>query len=422
MKNVVVLIIVLFFSEFLIAQVGIGTTNPDGSSILDICSDAKGVLMPRVTTSQRNAIINPAHGLILFNTSTANFNYFDIGWKDFSPGYASVNAVGAIETTSTSEINVPGMILAPPEGIYSVTFESQISNTSFNAHYQVDSNLLLTDYYLLYDQLNNYITTNAVHVGSFGNGETLTAGKYKISSAIAVTGALILDGGGDSNSVFIIHSTGAINFAASCTIILTNGASVENVFWLAEGAIGIGASCIIKGSLISHDGAIAVGASCTIDGRMITNAGAVSFGPGTCTTPATISTIINVGSLHTFVIYTGTGAISNTPTSTYNGNICSGLGATDSLSTATVNGINVPPNTYAQISNGINAIATFSIYQNDVLIPSSSKQITCNSDFANLSLSAIATVLEGQSITVKWKVNTGNLVLGNRVLTSVKVQ
>ena len=86
MKNAVGLILVLFFSEFLNAQVGIGTTNPDGSSILDISSDAKGVLMPRVTTSQRDAIVNPAYGLILFNTSTANFNYFDTSWKDFSPG------------------------------------------------------------------------------------------------------------------------------------------------------------------------------------------------------------------------------------------------------------------------------------------------------------------------------------------------
>lgn len=422
MKNAVRLILVLFFSEFLNAQVGIGTTNPHTSSILDVSSESKGMLMPRVTTAQRNEIVNPATGLILFNTTTANFNYFDASWKDFSSGYKSVNATGTITTTSTNEVNVPGMTLSPAEGIYSVTFESQISNTSFNTPFLVDSNLLLTDYYLLYDQLNNYTTTNALHSGSFGNGETITAGKYRIASAIAVTGALILDGGGNPNAVFIIHTTGAINFAASCTIILTNGASVENVFWLAEGAIGIGASCIIKGTLVSHNGAIAAGASCTIDGRLITNAGAVSFGPGSCTAPANVSTVINVGSLHTFVIFTGTGAISNTPTSTYNGNICSGLGDTSSLSTATVNGIIVPPNTYTQISNGINTIATFSIYQNDVLIPSSSKQITCNSDYINLSLSGIATIIEGQSITVKWKINSGNLALGNRVLTSVKVQ
>ena len=94
MKNAIVFVLVLFFSEFLIAQVGIGTTNPDGSSILDVSSDAKGFLMPRVTTAQRNAIVNPASGLILFNSNTASFNYFDTTWKDFSPGYKSVNATG----------------------------------------------------------------------------------------------------------------------------------------------------------------------------------------------------------------------------------------------------------------------------------------------------------------------------------------
>ena len=422
MKNAVGLILVLFFSEFLNAQVGIGTVTPDVSSILDVYSEDKGMLMPRVTTDQRNAIINPANGLILFNTSTATFNYFDTIWKDFSSGYKSVNAIGTISTTSTDEINVPGMSLSPSSGVHSVTFESQISNTSFNTPFLIDSNLLLTDYYLLYDQLVNCTLTNAIHAGSFGNGETLIPGKYRVGSAISVTGSLILDGGGDPNAIFIIHTTGAINFAASCTLILTNGASVENVFWLAEGAVGIGASCIIKGTLMSHNGAIAVGASCTIDGRIITDAGAVSFGPGSCTSPANISTIINVGSLHSFVIFTGTGAINDTQTSTYNGNICSGLGDTSSLSEATINGLIVPPNTYAQIRNGVNTTATFSIYQNDVLIPSSSKQITCNSDYTNLSLSAIATVSQGQLITIKWKVNAGNLTLGNRVLTSVKVQ
>lgn len=422
MKKTSTVFILLWFPLVLFSQVGIGTTNPDLSSMLDVSSSEKGFLMPRVTTAQRDAIVNPATGLILFNSTTANFNYFETVWKDFSPGYKSVNDTGTISTTSTTEINIPGMVLSPTEGIHSVTFESQISNSSFNTPFLIDSNLLLTDYYLLYDQLNNYTTTDAVHAVSFGGGETLLPGKYRVASAIAITGALILDGGGDPNAVFIIHTTGAINFAASSTIILTNGASVENVFWLAEGAIGIGASCIIKGSLVSHNGAIAFGASCTIDGRMITNNGAVSFGPGSCTAPVNISTIIHVGSLQTFVIFTASGAISNTPASTYNGNICSGLGATDSLSTATVNGIIVPPNSYTQISNGINTIATFSIYQNNVLIPSSSKQITCNSAYINLSLSAIATVLNGESITVKWKVNAGNLTLGNRVLTSVKVQ
>lgn len=50
------------------AQVGIGTTNPDASSVLDVNSTSKGVLPPRLTTAQRDAITNPATGLIVFCT------------------------------------------------------------------------------------------------------------------------------------------------------------------------------------------------------------------------------------------------------------------------------------------------------------------------------------------------------------------
>jgi len=82
----------------------------------------------------------------------------------------------------------------------------------------------------------------------------------------------------------------------------------------------------------------------------------------------------------------------------------------------------LPPNTYVQINSAIDTIATFGIYQNNVLIPSSSKQISCNSNYINLTLSAIATVLDGETITIKWKINAGTLTLANRVLTAIKVQ
>jgi len=422
MKNIVIIFLLISFPFINFAQVGIGTTSPDDSSILDITSESKGLLIPRVTTLQRDAIANPSEGLILFNLTTLNFNYFDATWKDFSPSYKSINSTVSISTNSNVAIEVPGLELTPSVGIYSVSFDSQISNDPVSATLSVDSNLLLTDYYLVYNQLQNYITTNAVHAAGFGEGETLLAGKYSISSAISITGALILDGGNDPNAVFLISAAGAINFSANTIIVLTNGASAENVFWLAEGAIGVGASSLINGSLVSHNGAIALGASCTINGRMISNSGAVSFGPGNCNIPVNNSASIILGSLSTFVIFTGVGAVSNTGSSIYNGNICTGLGATDSLSVATVNGIIVPPNTYVQVNNGVNTIATFGIYQSNVLIPSSEKQIMCNSNYINLTLSAIATVLNGETITVKWKVNSGTLTLGNRVLTSIKVQ
>ena len=58
-------------------NVGIGTTTPDSTSILDIVATDRGLLPPRLTTIQRDSISNPAKGLMIFNTTTDCLNYFN---------------------------------------------------------------------------------------------------------------------------------------------------------------------------------------------------------------------------------------------------------------------------------------------------------------------------------------------------------
>ncbi len=73
--------LILFGSFCLKAQtenVGIGTTSPDASSILELYSTNKGFLVPRMTTAQRDAISNPATGLLIYNTNNSRFE-FNVG-------------------------------------------------------------------------------------------------------------------------------------------------------------------------------------------------------------------------------------------------------------------------------------------------------------------------------------------------------
>lgn len=60
-------------------NVGINTTGatPDASAMLDIVSTDKGMLIPRMTTAQRTAISSPATGLMVYDTSTGSFWYFN---------------------------------------------------------------------------------------------------------------------------------------------------------------------------------------------------------------------------------------------------------------------------------------------------------------------------------------------------------
>jgi endosialidase-like protein len=57
--------------------VGIGTTSPNASALLDVYSTTKGILPPRVTTTQRDAISSPAAGLTVYNSTTGVLNVYN---------------------------------------------------------------------------------------------------------------------------------------------------------------------------------------------------------------------------------------------------------------------------------------------------------------------------------------------------------
>lgn len=61
------------------AQMGIGTSSPDASAALDVTSTTGGLLAPRMTTTQRDAISSPANGLIIYNTTLAKFQGREAG-------------------------------------------------------------------------------------------------------------------------------------------------------------------------------------------------------------------------------------------------------------------------------------------------------------------------------------------------------
>ncbi|CAD7811803.1 hypothetical protein CHRY9390_02418 [Chryseobacterium aquaeductus] len=102
-------------AEFVVkddGSVGIGVQTPHQSSILDITSETRGFLPPRLTAAQRNAITSPSAGLIIFNL-TANcleiYNADDAKWKSlcgevdsgtasFDPDCNTVSVNGTYET------------------------------------------------------------------------------------------------------------------------------------------------------------------------------------------------------------------------------------------------------------------------------------------------------------------------------------
>lgn len=85
-------------------NIGIGTSAPDASAILDISSTNSGILIPRVSST--TGIPNPATGLLVFNTSTSQFNV-NIGTTSIPIWSALAAASTTINTQMARLANTP---------------------------------------------------------------------------------------------------------------------------------------------------------------------------------------------------------------------------------------------------------------------------------------------------------------------------
>ncbi len=110
MKNKIIITLVVIASSLTsMAQVGIGTNTPDASAKLDITANGSAVslLLPRLTTTQRNAsVLSPNAGLVIYNSTTKALEVAISGslWADVVNG--STSAVASGSTTSTGKIGI----------------------------------------------------------------------------------------------------------------------------------------------------------------------------------------------------------------------------------------------------------------------------------------------------------------------------
>jgi hypothetical protein len=93
MKQIFTFLAAVVLTASTFAQVGIGTTDPNGSAALDITSTTKGLLIPRMLAAARTAIDTPATGLMVFQTDgAAGFYYYNgSSWVAITAGLDGTN-------------------------------------------------------------------------------------------------------------------------------------------------------------------------------------------------------------------------------------------------------------------------------------------------------------------------------------------
>ncbi len=138
-----IFIIAILLSASIQAQVGIGTTTPNTSAELDIHSTTRGLLIPKLTTVQRNAIVSPATGLQIYNTNSLCVEQYNgTTWdcvgteaaKKTEPWFGSDNNQAA--TSNTENMYVMGNVgigINPPVGVLHIKTIDAGENTPNDA-------------------------------------------------------------------------------------------------------------------------------------------------------------------------------------------------------------------------------------------------------------------------------------------------
>lgn len=107
MKRFLTLVmLMLCVSAATFSQVGIGTDSPDASAVLHLVDSARGFLLPRLTTAQRNAIASPATGLLIYQTDgIPGLYYYRTGWRAVTPTVPSAANRSLSNLTAPTAVN-----------------------------------------------------------------------------------------------------------------------------------------------------------------------------------------------------------------------------------------------------------------------------------------------------------------------------
>ena len=160
---------------------GAGFTNNDmaASAIIEARSTSKGVLFPRMTTTQRNAISSPATSLIIFNTTTGKYNYYTgSAWAELgasgtvNPTFDDVLSYGntatdrIVQLRNSSDANLRADLESYQARYYDTTStnESLITPDGIHGYTFYSKNPSISTDRLICDELGGIITYSSLNI------------------------------------------------------------------------------------------------------------------------------------------------------------------------------------------------------------------------------------------------------------------
>jgi hypothetical protein len=235
MKRILFSIAVLFFVSSAFSQtVGVGVntdgSSPDASSILDVKSTDKGILIPRMTAAQRGAIASPATGLMVYQTdATAGFYYYDgTAWVQAIGPQGPAGATGAAGATGPAgATGATGPAGPAPSGTGLVA----VSGGTLQTPGALTGDVTTSGAGLATTIANGVVTSAKIADGTIANADIANS---TIDLTTKVTGTLPVANGGTgassltANSLLAGNGTNAVNLIAPGTtgnVLVSDGTS-----------------------------------------------------------------------------------------------------------------------------------------------------------------------------------------------------
>ncbi|RFS16786.1 hypothetical protein [Emticicia sp. C21] len=248
-----------------------GNEIPHSTSILDIRSTNKGVLLPRMTTANRDVISVPQAGLLIYNTSTNQFNYHNgSSWQAASFGNqwgvnGSILHHGGQVGVGTANMTNNNTFLTVRGNLGGTNLEGMYVDASSNTGkafygYSVNDSSRAYHYFDGYTSKWNLAIGNTDRLtitssGLVGIGTTSPGGK------LHVVGSSYFDGG--------TFTTGQAEVNGS--LYVNNNFDVDLDGYINRDAI-VGRNLDVTGTS-ALDGNVTMGSNATVDGTLTVNNG-----------------------------------------------------------------------------------------------------------------------------------------------------